>query len=79
MLQYAFEIGGFDLVYLIECENATWNAFRQSDCRDKNGRREPSYGFCMIDRDHHPEIIDNKLFWADWKWQLDRCKELRDN
>lgn len=78
LVQYAFEIGGFDLVYLVECENATWNIYRQSEVV-QNGRREPSYWLCMIDRDFHKDIIDNPKFWESWQRQLDRCKELRDN
>jgi hypothetical protein len=41
-IQYAYEKGGFDLVLLMECENSTWNMYRQSEVV-KNGRREPSF------------------------------------
>lgn len=74
-IQYAYDVWGWDLVALMECENATRNPFRQSDVY-KNGRREPSYGFCMIDRDYHKSIIDNKLFREDWKRQIDTCNNL---
>jgi hypothetical protein len=30
-IQYAYEKGGFDLVLLMECENSTWNQYRQSE------------------------------------------------
>lgn len=75
-IQYAYEKGWMDLVLLMECENSTRNMYRQSEVI-KNGRREPSYWFCMIDRDFHKEIVDNPLFWSDWKRQIDQCYNLR--
>lgn len=77
-VDYAYKIGGKDLVYLIECENATWNMSRQSEVV-KDGKREQSYWFCQISKPHHPEIVNNDKFWNDWKRQLDRCKELMRN
>ena len=74
-VQYAYEIWGMDLVTTIECENGTRNMYRQSDVI-RNWKREESYGFCQIHRPDHTEIVDNPLFRSDWKWQLDRCKEL---
>jgi len=75
-IQYAYQLGGLDLVLLIECENSTRNMFRQSEVV-KNGRREPSYWFCMIDRDFHPKIVDDKRFWDDRRRQMEKCHELR--
>ena len=74
-IQYAYEKGGFDLVLLMECENSTWNQYRQSEAI-KNWRREPSFWFCMIDRDFHKSIVDDERFWNDWKRQIDKCYEL---
>lgn len=74
-IQYAYEKGGFDLVLLMECENSTWNMYRQSEVV-KNGRREPSFWFCMIDRDFHKNIVDNPAFRNDRKRQIDKCYEL---
>ena len=74
-IQYAYEKGGFDLVLLMECENSTWNQYRQSEVI-KNWRREPSFWFCMIDRDFHKSIVDDERFWNDWKRQIDKCYEL---
>lgn len=76
MIQYAYEVWWMDLVTLMECENSTRNPFRQSDVY-KNGRREPSYWLCMIDKDFHPSIINDKRFWDDWKFQVDECYRLR--
>jgi hypothetical protein len=41
-VDYAYLLGGEDLVYLIECENAIWTLDRQSSVV-KNGKREESY------------------------------------
>ena len=30
-VQYAYQIWGMDLVTLIDCENGTWNMYRQSE------------------------------------------------
>lgn len=74
-VNYAYQIWWEDLVYLIECENATWNMYRQSEVYNK-WRREPSYWFCQIDRDFYESIVDSDKFWADPFWQLDKCNEL---
>ena len=74
-IQYAYEKGGFDLVLLMECENSTRNMYRQSEVV-KNGRREPSFWFCMIDRDFHKNIVDDSRFRNDRKRQIDKCYEL---
>ena len=75
MVQYAYEIWGMDLVTLIECENGTWSQYRQSSVV-KNWKREKSFWFCQISQVYHPEIVNTDEFWNNWKWQLDRCKEL---
>lgn len=74
-IQYAYEKGGFDLVLLMECENSTRNMYRQSEVV-KNWRREPSFWFCMIDRDFHKNIVDDSRFRNDRKRQIDKCYEL---
>ena len=75
MVQYAYEVWGYDLVALIECENATWNPFRQSDVY-KDWVREPSFWLCMIHKGFHPEIVNDSRFWEDWKRQIDTCNRL---
>lgn len=74
-IQYAYEKWWMDLVLLMECENSTWNMYRQSEVV-KNGRREPSFWFCMIDRDFHKNIVDDSRFRNDRKRQIDKCYEL---
>lgn len=74
-IQYAYEKWWMDLVLLMECENSTWNMYRQSEVV-KNGRREPSFWFCMIDRDFHKNIVDDSRFRSSRKRQIDKCYEL---
>lgn len=76
MIQYAYDLWGWDLVALMECENSTRNPFRQSEVV-KNWRREPSYWFCMIDRDFHKSIVDDERFRNDRKRQIEQCHKLR--
>lgn len=77
MVQYAYDIGWFDLVKLIECENGGWNVRLQSYVMN-NWVREPSYWLCQIHKKHHPDIINDSRFREDWKVQIDYCKELKD-
>lgn len=76
-VQYAYEIGWMDLVTILECENWLRDMYRQSSVV-RNWKREESYWFCQIHRPSQPDIVDNPLFRSDYKWQLDRCKEIRD-
>lgn len=76
-VQYAYEIWWMDLVTLIDCENWQRNMYRQSEVV-KNWKREKSFWLCQISQVHHPKIVNNDKFWNDWKWQLDRCKELME-
>lgn len=77
MVQYAYDIWGFDLVRLIECENGQWNSFQQS-LVITNWIREPSYWLCQIHKKYHPEVINDSKFWEDWKVQIDYCKKGQD-
>ena len=69
-VNYAYAIWWWDLVVLIECENATWDNFRKAYWK------EDSRWFCMINRRWHKDIVDTKEFWEDRKWQLNKCNEL---
>ena len=57
-VDYAYLLGGEDLVYLIECENAIWTLDRQSSVV-KNWHREESYWVCQIHRPDHKDIVWN--------------------
>lgn len=74
-VQYAYEIWWMDLVTLIECENWSRNPTKQSEVV-KNWQRERSFWFCQTSQIYHPEIVNTAEFWNDWKWQMNKCKEL---
>jgi len=74
-VQYAYQIWWMDLVTLIDCENGTWNMYRQSEVV-KKWKREKSFWLCQISQVYHPEIVNTDEFWNSWKWQLDKCNEL---
>lgn len=73
-VDYAREISwhNLDFIGTLDAENWQWNPHRQSEVV-KNWIREDSYWFCMIHRQRHSDVVDNPLFWNDWKRQLDQC------
>ena len=75
-VRLAQEVSGSDLqfLYMIETENPLWTPDRQSNVYYR-GRREPSFGYCQIHRDYHPEIVNDPKF-KDPKWQLETCYRL---
>lgn len=77
MVQYAYDIGWFDLVKLIECENGGRQPLLQSYVVT-NWIREQSYWLCQIHKRYHPEVINDSRFWEDWKVQIDYCKQWQD-
>lgn len=70
MINYAFTLGWYDLVALIECENANRDPFRKAYWN------EDSRGLCMINRRRHKDIVDSPTFWNDWRFQIDKCSQL---
>lgn len=76
-IDYAWELSHDPkFIYTLEAENGLWSIDRQSTYRDKNGRQEPSFGFCQIHKGYHPEIVNDQRFFTDWKWQLETCWRL---
>lgn len=69
-VDYAYSIGWYDLVALVECENATRDNFRKAYWK------EDSWWFCMINRKYHKDIVDTKEFREDWRRQMNKCNEL---
>ena len=65
MVQKAYEVGGFDLVILIECENWQWNPFAIWD----SGH---AYWLCQMNDRYH-KIPDE--YWQDWGYQIELCNE----
>jgi len=75
-INYAWSISkDHDFIYMLEGENALWDFTRQSEVV-KNGVREDSWGFCQIHRGWHPEIVNDKRFFTDWRWQMRECLRL---
>ena len=73
---YAYQISSGDLkfVALLDAENGQRNMYRKSDKVGDNGYYD--YGLCQINQWWHPEIVNTKQFWADRKFQIDKCLEL---
>jgi hypothetical protein len=69
-VQYAFDIGWWNLVLLNECENAQWTIDRKWDAW-------LAYWMCQIQLHRHKDI-DKKRFITDWKYQLDMCWKKRE-
>lgn len=65
MVQKAFEVGGVELVQLIECENGNWNPFAIWD----NGH---AHWLCQINDIYHS--IPQEYF-DDWWFQIEYCAE----
>lgn len=65
MVQKAFEVGGLELVILIECENGKRDPFAVWD----SGH---AYWLCQINDRYH-KIPDE--YWKDWGYQIQLCNE----
>lgn len=77
IVNLAWEVSGGDIefLYMLKTENGLFTVDRQSDFY-MNGRREPSFGFCQIDRDYHREIVNDQRFFTDERWQMGQCFNL---
>lgn len=60
-----------EFMYMLASENGLYNHDRRSLVPG-----EPSYGFCQIHQDYHPQIVNNPKFFTDPAWQMDRCYDL---
>lgn len=65
MVQKAFELGGFDLVTVIECENWQWNPFAVWD----SGH---AHWLCQMNDRFHKIPQE---YWEDWGYQIEYCNE----
>ena len=65
MVQKAFEVGGLDLVILIECENGKRDPFAVWDSWH-------AYWLCQMNNNYHN--IPQKYF-DDWGYQIEYCNE----
>jgi len=62
---------------LLKAENGLITPGRRSLTKGKNGYYD--YGFCQINKGYHPKIVEDKRFFTDWKWQMNKCLELYHN
>lgn len=71
---YAYWISDWDIDFLatLKAENWAFDMYKQSNVV-KNWVREDSRWLCQLHRAWHRDIVDNPLFWSDWKWQLEQC------
>ena len=77
---YAYELDPTnwkEFMTVLKCENWNFDMYLQSSVIDENGNREPSYWFCQMHRKRHSAIVDNPLFWSDWKRQVEQCYNKR--
>jgi len=74
-IKYAWEISGYDLdfIYTLNGENAKWTHDRVHDNSANTVGTDLGFG---VNSYFHPEIIGDKRFFSDWKWQLDRVYQL---
>ena len=62
-----------DMVWSMRWENWTFELTRQSDCIDKNWKRERSFGSCQLMEKYHAPFIWNTgyVLQRDWKYKVD--------
>lgn len=70
-VQYAYELGGEQFVYLLNAENGQWTHKRRHP--KIPGTIGTDWGMCGINDYYHPTIVNNALFFTDWKWQMNQC------
>jgi len=74
-IDYAWEIShDMNFLYMLKTENGQISPDRRSMIKGKNGQYD--YGFCQVNKGHNSGIVNDKRFFADWKWQMDQCWEL---
>jgi len=71
---YAYRISSWDMDFLmtLKAENWAFDMYKQSNVV-KNWKREDSWWLCQLHRAWYRDIVDNPLFWSDWKRQVEQC------
>lgn len=65
MVQYAFKLGGYDFVAMIECENGNWDLHARGDSGE-------AYWLCQMNRLYHKDIPQAYYDWV-WQVQIEYC------
>lgn len=73
-VQYAYQLGGEQFVYLLNAENGEWTYQRRH--QKIPGTVGIDYGLCGTNSVHHPEILHDKRFFTNWKWQMEQCYKM---
>ncbi len=77
-IRYAWEISkDKTFIYLLKAENGLISHDRRhSIAYWRKGKKYYDFGFCGVSNYYHPKIVNDKRFFTDWKWQLNKCYEL---
>lgn len=67
-VQYAYKLGWFDFVKMIECENWNWDIKAVGDSWN-------AYGLCQMNRLYHKDIPSD--YKDIWQRQLEYCYQKR--
>lgn len=68
MVQYAYKLGGYDFVAMIECENGNWNP--SVKVRD---RVWYAYWLCQLNDRYHKSILENTDYKTNRARQIEEC------
>lgn len=63
-----------DFVLTMNAENGGWNIDRRSGLIWANWYYD--YGLCQINKWYHPEIVNDKRFYTDYKRHIEQCRNL---
>lgn len=79
-IDYAWDIShDANFIYLLKAENGEITPDRKSDINyycPKTKTYKWDYGLCQISDCYYPQIVNEKKFFTDWKWQLNQCYNL---
>ena len=77
LIKKAYIDSGCDknFIYLLDCENDSWDMGRQSDII-LSGVREDSWGLCQINTKWHKRFVYHEDFFRSESFQIEACMEL---
>jgi hypothetical protein len=65
MVQYAYKLGWYDFMAMIECENGNWNVHARGDSWS-------AYWLCQMNKLYHKDIPQEYYDWV-WQTQIEYC------
>ena len=63
-VNYAYKLGGWDFVYMMECENWNWSIYAKGDSGN-------AIGLCQMNRLYHKDIPQD--YFTTWQVQVEYC------